>query len=278
MRKLNNKVALITGCGRGFGESFATLFAREGAAVSICDIIPLKKLKEKVGSNIESYGGKVLYFQTDVSKEEQVNKMVRTTIEEFGTIDILVNNVGIAGPTKDCKDITFEEWEKTISVNLGGTFLYSKAVLPEMIRKKYGRIINLSSVAGKIPLPHRTPYVTSKMGVIGFTRSLASEVGRYGITVNAICPGLPGGERNLELAREMAKYLNESFNVGNYRKQIEEQRHKGVLAGRYLNREGEVGALISHDDVAQLALFLISDNASKITGQDINVSAGSVMW
>lgn len=278
MKTLEDKIAIITGCGRGFGEALATLFAREGATVSICDIIPLETLEDKIGSRIESFGGKVLCFQTDVSEEEQVNRMVRTTIEELGTIDILVNNVGIAGPTKDCKDITLKEWDKTLSVNLGGTFLCSKAVLPEMIRKRYGRIINLSSVAGKIPLPYRTPYVTSKMGVIGFTRSLASEVGRYGITVNAICPGLPGGERNLELARDMAKYLNESFDAEEYRRQIQEQRNKGVLAGRYLSREDEVSALISHEDVAQLALFLISDKAKKITGQDINLSAGSIMW
>ena len=117
--------------------------------------------------------------------------MVNEAIKRFGTVDILVNNVGIAGPTGDCWEISLADWNRTLSVNVGGTFLCAKAVLPEMIRKRWGRIINISSITGKTPLPHRTPYATSKMGIIGFTRTLAAEVGRYNITVNSICPGGP---------------------------------------------------------------------------------------
>ena len=278
MGRLDGKVAIITGCGRGFGEAIAKLFAREGAKVSICDMIPLRELEEKVGSNIRARGGEVLCFQTDVSEEEQVNAMVKETIEKLGTVDILVNNVGIAGPTKDCWKITLAEWNRTLSVNLGGTFLCTKAVLPAMIRKKEGRIINISSITGKNPLPHRTPYATSKMGMIGFTRTLATEVGRYNITVNAICPGSPSGVRNMELARDFAKYLGEPFDANEYQKQIDIWRQKGVLGGQYLSREGFTGALITHEDVAFMALFLASNEASRITGQDINVSGGEVMW
>jgi len=278
MGRLNGRVAIITGCGRGFGEAMAKLFANEGATVSICDIIPLQELEEKVGSKIRAAGGRVLCHEVDVSKEDQVNLMVRRTLEEFGTVDILVNNVGIAGPTEDCWKITLEEWNHTLDVNLGGTFLCTKVVLPEMIRKGWGRIINLSSVTGKNPLPHRTPYATSKMGIIGFTRTLAAEVGRYGITVNAICPGNPGGERNVELIRDLAKYRGKPFDAEACRKELEESRRKGVLAGRYLAGEGLSQTLISHEDVARLALFLCSDEADKITGQDINVDAGVVMW
>jgi NAD(P)-dependent dehydrogenase (short-subunit alcohol dehydrogenase family) len=277
MGRLKDRVALITGCGRGFGEATAKLFAEEGAAVSICDIIPLRELEEKVGSKIEAMGGKVLCSQTDVTKEDQVNTMVRETVKRFGTVDILVNNVGVAGPTKDCWEITFEEWSKTMSVNLGGTFLCTKAVLPEMIRMKRGRIINLSSITGKSPMPHRTPYATSKMGIIGFTRTLATEVGKYNITVNAICPGNPGGERNIEVAGGLIKYLGKPFEADEARRQFDEQRQRGVLGGRYLNYEGFVEALITHEDVAFMALFLASDEASRITGQDINVCGGAVM-
>ncbi len=277
MGRLMDRVALITGCGRGFGEATAKLFAEEGAAVSICDIIPLRELEEKVGSKIEAMGGKVLCSQTDVTKEDQVNSMVRETVKRFGTVDILVNNVGVAGPTKDCWEITFEEWSKTMSVNLGGTFLCTKAVLPEMIRMKRGRVINLSSITGKSPMPHRTPYATSKMGIIGFTRTLATEVGKYNITVNAICPGNPGGERNIEVAGGLIKYLGKPFEADEARRQFDEQRQRGVLGGRYLSHEGFVEALITHEDVAFMALFLASDEASRITGQDINVCGGAVM-
>ena len=277
MGRLKDRVALITGCGRGFGEATAKLFAEEGAAVSICDIIPLRELEENIGSRIKSMGGKVLCSQTDVTKEDQVNSMVRETVKRFGTVDILVNNVGVAGPTKDCWEITFEEWSKTMSVNLGGTFLCTKAVLPEMIRMKRGRIINLSSITGKSPMPHRTPYATSKMGIIGFTRTLATEVGKYNITVNAICPGNPGGERNIEVAGGLIKYLGKPFEADEARRQFDEQRQRGVLGGRYLSHEGFVEALITHEDVAFMALFLASDEASRITGQDINVCGGAVM-
>jgi NAD(P)-dependent dehydrogenase (short-subunit alcohol dehydrogenase family) len=204
--------------------------------------------------------------------------MIGNTLEEFGTIDILVNNVGIAGPTKSTWELDLSEWNRTIAVNLGGTFICTKAVLPEMIKKKYGRIINLSSIVAKSPYPYRTPYATTKMGIIGFTRILAIEVGRYNITANSICPGNPGGIRNFEVLRDRANYLGIPFNTEEVMKQFAKMRSKGVLAGKYLKNEGYVEALIEHEDVARMALFLASDEAGKITGQDINVSAGAVMW
>jgi NAD(P)-dependent dehydrogenase (short-subunit alcohol dehydrogenase family) len=277
MGRLDGKVAIITGCGRGFGEALAKLFSKEGAAISISDIITVDDLWNRVGSKIKTSNHKVICLNVDVSKEDQVNNMVKETIKQFGRIDILVNNVGITGPTKDCWNVTLEEWNRTLSVNINGTFLCTKAVLPEMIERKSGRIINMSSITGKNPLPHRTPYATSKMGIIGFTRTLAVEVGKYNITVNAICPGLPGGERNLEMARDLAELQGKSFNAEEFRTKLEEQRRKGVLGGRYLAGEGYSEALISHDDVAYMALFLASDEAGKITGQDINVCGGFYM-
>ncbi len=278
MGKLDGRVAIITGCGRGFGRATVALFAREGALLSVCDVIPRDELEAGVGSEIESMGGKAVCFQTDVSDEAQVASMVEATIEELGTVDILVNNVGVSGPTKMCMNITREEWDKTMAVNLGGMFLCTRAVLPEMVRRKRGRIVNLSSISGKNPQPYRTPYATSKMGVIGFTRALAAEVGRHNITVNAICPGFPGNERNVEVARDLARHLGRPFDPDDYRVEMEEMRRVGVLGGRYLADEGFAGASITLDDVANMALFFASDEADRITGQDINVCGGSVMW
>jgi NAD(P)-dependent dehydrogenase (short-subunit alcohol dehydrogenase family) len=277
VRRLSGKVAVITGCGRGFGEAIATLFAQEGAALSVCDILPVRELEEKVGSKISSMGGTAMCSQVDVSSEDQVNQMTKRSIEKFGTIDILVNNVGIAGPTKDCWEITLPEWNRTLLVNLGGAFLCSKAVLPEMIRKKWGRIINIASITGKVPLPHRTPYAASKMGMIGFTRSLATEVGRYSVTVNAISPGAVRGDRNVELARDLTKYLGRPFDADEYRRQTDKKEREGVMAGQYLIDEGYTQSFIRHRDVAFMALFLASNEAGNITGEDINVCAGESM-
>ena len=149
MGRLDGRVALITAAGRGHGEAMTRRFAKEGAAVAICDIIPVAVLEETVGEQIRAEGGQVLSFQTDVSKEDEVEQLVQQTIDRFGAIDILANVVGIAGPTKDVWDTSLAEWKETLAVNLDSVFLGCKYVLPEMIRKQYGRIINFSSGTGE---------------------------------------------------------------------------------------------------------------------------------
>ena len=239
MGRLDGKVALVTAAGRGHGEALARRYAQEGAAVAICDIIPVSKLEEKVGSEIRAGGGQAICFQADCANEEAVTDMVQQTLAQFGTIDILANVVGIAGPTKDVWEMSLAEWQHTLAVNLDSAFLGCKAVLPTMIEKRYGRIINFSSGTGKQPLTHRAPYATAKMGIIGFTRTLAADVGRYNITVNAICPG-GHEERSLELAKGRAEYRGEVFDEKAFRAgfRARQERDELTLAGRWSSDDG----------------------------------------
>jgi len=202
--------------------------------------------------------------------------MVEETLQHFGTIDILANVVGIAGPTKDVWEMSLAEWKQTLDINLDSLFLCCKAVLPEMIRKRSGKIINFSSASGKQPLSHRAPYTTSKMGVIGFTRTLAADVGRYNINVNAICPGVHE-DRSLELMKSRAEYKNQPFDEEAFRKEFKGANSQRVLAGRWCADEGYYEKSSGPEDAATLALFLASADSANMTGQDINTDGG-VMW
>lgn len=278
MGVLDGKVAIVTGAARGHAEAIARRFAAAGASLSICDVVPQQQLEKTVGADITAKGGEVICFQTDVSNEESVKSMVEATLAQYGTIDILANVVGITGPTKDVWQMSLAEWRRTLEVNLDSAFICCKAVLPAMIEKRYGRIINFSSATGKQPLSHRTPYATSKMGIIGFTRTLAADVGRYNITVNAICPGIHEG-RSVEMARARAEYMGEPFDEAAFHEQFQARlnNEKAVLAGRWCADEGYADIGSGPEDAAAVALFLASDDAGRMTGQDINTSGGC-MW
>jgi len=256
---LKNRVAIVTGASQGIGSAIAVALASAGARVVLAarNEDGLLETGRRIGEADKWYAVK-----TDVTSEDDVAEMVRQTVTRFGTVHILVNNAGIAGPTALCEDVKLAEWEETMAVNLRGPFLCAKAVLPIMKAQRWGRIINISSISGKRPLPRRAPYTTSKMGLIGFTRTLAAEVGAFEITVNAICPGATKGPRIDAVVRNLARA---------------EGKPEEEIAARFV-QEAALKRFVEADDVAGLVVFLASDAGRNLTGQDFNVSAGLVMY
>jgi len=257
--RLKDRVAIVTGASKGIGSAIAVALASAGAKVVLAarNDAGLRETGRLIGDAERWHAVK-----TDVASENEVAEMVRQAVERFGAVHILVNNAGIAGPTAPCEDVKLAEWEETMAVNLRGPFLCAKAVLPVMKAQRWGRIINVSSITGKRSLPLRTPYASSKLGLIGFTRTLAAEVGPFEITVNAICPGATKGSRIDSVVKNLAQAEGKS----------EEE-----IAARFA-RDAALGRFVEADDVAGLVVFLSSDAGRNMTGQDFNVSAGLVMY
>ena len=183
--RLNDRIAIVTGGARGIGSGISQLFAQEGAKVVIWDVIDTG---QDIARGIIGQGGTATFQQVDISNRDQVNDAVKAIINEYGRIDILINNAGIIRDRTIIK-MTYEEWDDVIRVNLTGTFNVTKAVLPSMRQSGYGRIVNASSINGVLGAFGQTNYAATKAGIIGFTKALAKEVGKYGITANAIAPG-----------------------------------------------------------------------------------------
>jgi len=258
---LDKQVAIVTGAGQGIGEQIALRLAREGAVAVLADINVAGA--QNTAAAIAGQGGREpLVVPTDVTDEAQVRALVQAALAPTGRIDVLVNNSGIMGPVKNIEDIGLEEWRATLAVNLDGMFLCCKHVVPVMKRQGGGSIVNIASVTGKRPLTQRTPYAASKMGVIGLTRTLAAEVGRWRVRVNAVCPGAVTGPRQDQVYAGIMRF------TGKTREQVMAER-------------AELSALKTFVDPAHVAgvvAFLCSPDAAMMTGQDVNVSAGAVMY
>jgi NAD(P)-dependent dehydrogenase (short-subunit alcohol dehydrogenase family) len=255
--QLEGKIAVITGGGRGLGKGIALTFAAEGSDVVIA--ARTETALKETAAEIEAMGRKCLAVVTDQSVPEQVRSMVDRTLERFGRVDVLVNNAGIGGPTLSVADMDLEAWKQTLAINLTGAMLCTKYILKnDMIPRRSGNIINISSVSGRMGHANRSPYSASKWGLIGLTQSLALEVGKYGIRVNCISPGPVVGER-IEWAMQQV-----SQNQGiSYEQAVANEIARTAL-----------GRMVKPEEVGYLAVFLASDKAANITGQTINCSAG----
>lgn len=257
---LEDQVAVVTGAGRATGREIALRFAAEGAHV----VLAARSVDamEDAAAQIRARGREALVVPLDLRDPEAITKAARLTFETFGRIDALVNNSGVAGPTAPLWEVEPADWEETFQVNVTGTYLCCRAFLPAMIERGSGSIVVVGSVTGKRPLVNRTPYAASKMALVGLVRTLATEVGQYGIRVNVVSPGGVEGER-LEgvLARQAeAKGIT-----------IEEARAE-------FSGASPLKRLVAPGDVAQAAAFLASPRAASITGEDMNVNAGIAMY
>lgn len=259
--KLANKIALITGGGRGIGRAIAFAFAREGASLVLA--ARTKEQVERVADEIKAECDvEVLPVSCDVSDREAVERLFRISREKFARgVDVLVNNAGIAesAPLIKTED---ELWHRHLAINLTGTFYCTRAALPFMIERGWGRIINVASIAGKTGAPYIAAYSASKHGVLGLTRSVALEVATKGVTVNAICPGY--------VETDMARRAVENITAKTGKSEAE--------AAAALSSMSAQNRLITPEEVAALALLLASDDGRGITGQAINVDGGSVLF
>jgi len=247
MFNLKNKIAIITGASRGIGKIIAELFAKSGAHV-VC-VARSEKAIETLSESINNSGGSASFLACDISDEKSFNSLINHTVQGYEKLDILINNAGI---TKDSliMRMNSKDWDKVLDINLKGTFHGIKSAIRPMMKNRFGRIINITSIVGLTGNAGQANYAASKAGVIGLTKSVAKEIASRGITVNCIAPGW--------IKTDMTDELNQN---------IKEE---------FLNRI-PMNRIGTPEDIAYTALFLASDEASYITGQTITVDGGRII-
>jgi NAD(P)-dependent dehydrogenase (short-subunit alcohol dehydrogenase family) len=264
--RLADKTAIVTGGGSGIGRAIALAFAREGADVILADI--QLDNANSVLDEVTALGRDGLAIRTDVRSEEELNQMVRQGLDRFQKVDILVNNAGLMGRRVGMPFTrnTPEDWDILFEVNLKSQFLLCKALASHMMERRYGKIINIASIAGQIGSQTSPPYSATKAGVISLTQVLARDLAPYSVNVNAICPGLLW----TPLWDELALILSEANPAyrGMSPREVFEDRVKAMIP---------MGREQTPEDIANLAVFLASEDARNITGQAINVDGGIFM-
>jgi 3-oxoacyl-[acyl-carrier protein] reductase len=255
--KLAERIALVTGAAKGMGWEICVALAREGAdlAVAARDVPPLEALR----GEIESLGRRALVAPCDVTEEAAVERMVSGVLAAYGRVDILVNAAGVTGPIETpVQDIKVDEFRSVLETNIVGTFLPIKHVLPGMIQRRYGKIVNISGTSGLRGYKHRAAYSSSKWALRGLTRTVALEAGPHNVNVNALHPGIVGGDRMDRLCREKARkrgWTPERV----YQEYVDEMALRRVTTAR---------------DIANAVLFLVSDDSANMTGQSVTVDGG----
>ena len=253
--KLINKNIVISAAADGIGWCIAEFCLNEGANVFISDLEDKKILVRK---KHEKYNKNLFISKLDASNQKNVKKYFQEIKKKYNSIDALVNNVGISGPTGNLENISIEDWQKTINININSHFYFTKYSIP-FLKKNGGSIINLSSTAGIHGFAMRTPYAASKWAVIGITKSLAIELGEHKIRVNAICPGSVSGDRMKRVIAAKAKSIGVNPN------KIKKDYESMVSLKTFVDKE----------DIAKTAIFLISDDANKISGQIVTVDGNT---
>ncbi len=257
-RLLAGKRAVITGAGRGIGRSIALALAQAGADVAVT--ARTSSEIEQLVAEIQSFGSRSLAISCDVTDSEQVKHMATTFLEGLGGIDILINNAGNAGSHKFLNHPD-ELWHRMLSINLSSVYFVTKAFVPSLIEQRYGRIINIASIASRVGGSYIAAYTAAKHGVLGLTRALAVELMPYDITVNAICPG----------------YVNTPMTDGNVTNIATRTGMSESQAREALQNTSPQKRLIEPDEVAAIAIFLAQDINRGITGQAINIDGGGIM-
>ncbi len=238
MLNLDNQVAIITGGGRGIGKAAAMALARGGLRIVVAARTASEI--EAVANEIQTMGGEALAIQTDVSKEEDVQRMVQKTVEAYGRVDILVNNAAVNIRPKSIVDLTLEEWNWLMGINLTGVFLCSKYVLKHMMNQQSGKIVNVSSIGGRRGGKGRTPYRPSKAALINLTECIAAEAKEYNVNVNTICPGAT-----------VTKMIQDLY------------------------PDRDTRTMMTPDEVANVIVYLVSDSAIALHGASIDITGTS---
>ena len=256
-QSLKNKKIVISAGASGIGWATTKVCISRGAQVFLCDVN--QKLINKINKN-NKYKNKIFAYECDASNENEVIDFFSKILKKTKKIDALINNVGIAGPTGTLEKLDSEEWETTLQVNVVSHFYFAKQAIPLIKKNKKGSIINLSSGAGIMGFPLRSPYAASKWAIVGLTKTLAMELGKFNIRVNAICPGAIKGERMKRVVRDKAKFLKTSQNV------VE----KEFISMASMN------SWVYEEDIGKMCSFLISSDSERISGQIIGVDGNAV--